>query len=499
MKKLLIIPLFFILLSCADDKTDSRNTITSDDFTTPLISENFLVLGINQVDYDKRKTLHTLIYQAHNPATDDYLIKNSYNISANGRQVHSITSNHPVFPKKFNMEKNIKENINDLNKNLQQTAYNNNIKPIDKNSSVLKRTIPKTVEVGTKWENIYLLNVNNDTFSTINATCIAISESAYFFLQDGLEKLTNEQITAITTAFDKDYSIIHKYYGEETDTDGNGKVSFLIADFSEGLFGFFYSADKYYSHDLPNNIKSNEADVLYVNHYYFKNGWDKHQTDLKATFIHEFQHMVAFDCRSRLNLNPSLDTWINEGLSMLSEYYGGYAAPLYGYVSSYFLKNQGISLITDDSSQDYGLSYLFIRYLQIRFGDDFIKKLYSSEYTGIKAVEKAVNTGFNELFLDFTKMILVTGRNVTTDAKYNIEEFNYPTGTEGYNRNGFNLASLIDEVYSHNSNDNHFITSTGYNNKQLGIYGFVITRWSDIIDNITLSSSNGIAGMYSAW
>ena len=499
MKKLLVIPLFFILLSCADDNSNNIDNITSNDFTTPIVSENSLVLGVNHVDYDKSKTFNTLIYQAREPAGDEDFIENSYDISANGRQVHNIKPNHPVFPRTSATEKNIKESINDLNQNLQQATYNNNIKPINKNSSVLKRTMPKTVEIGTKWENIYLLDINNDTYSTINATCIAISENAYFFLQDGLEPLTDEQITAIAAAFDKDYNIIHQYYGKETDTDGNGKVSFLIAELSEGLFGFFYSADKYNSHDLPDNIKSNEADVLYVNHYYFQNDYETYQTDLKATFIHEFQHMVLFDSRSRLNLNPSISRWINEGLSMLAEYYGEYTTPHYRYISSYFLQNQGISLITDDSSQDYGLSYLFIRYLQIRFGDGFIKKLYSSAYTGIKAVEESVNTGFNELFLDFTKMILVTGRNVTTDNKYNIQEFNYSEGTEGYNRNGLNPASLIDEVYSYKSDDNHFITSTGYNNKQLGMYGFAITRWSDNIDNITLSGSNGISGMYSAW
>ena len=504
MKKLFIIPIFLILLSCADDSSNSVNNknISTSDFTTPLAAENALILGVNQVNYDKNKTFNTLIYQARNPVNEDYQIKNSYNISANGQQVQGVKPSRPAFLKKFDVTKGSIESINELNRNIQQYAYDNNIKPIDKNSTILKRTMPQTVEVGTKWENIYLLDPNSSTprFQTINATCIAVSEKAYFFLQDNLDNLTDEQITAITTAFDKDYEIMHQYYGEETDTDGNGKVSFLIANFSQGLFGFFTSVDKYAPQDIPAMYKTNEADVLYVNYYYFKNDWEKYQTDLKATFIHEFQHMVLFDVRNRLNLNSNLDTWLNEGLSMLSEYYGGYAAPHYRYVGGFFALNQGISLITDDSSQDYGLSYLFVRYLQIRFGDDIIKKLYASQYSSIKAVEEAVNMDFNELFLDFTKMILLTGRNVTTDTRYNIEEFNYPEGSEGYNRNGFNLAALIDEVYSLYGDDSNFITSIGYNNKSLGMYGFTITKWSGNIDNITLSSSSkGIAGMYASW
>lgn len=502
MKKLFIIPLFFVLLSCADNSSNNTNgtdTGTPGEFNTPLVSENSLVLGENQVNYDKNKTFTTLIYQARNPVNEDYQIKNSYNISANGQQVQGVKPPRPAFLKKFDVTKGSIENINELNRNIQQYAYDNNIKPIDKNSTILKKTMPQTVEVGTKWENVYLLDINSNKYSIINATCIAVSDHAYFFLQDNLDNLTEEQITAITTAFDKDYEIMHQYYGEETDTDGNGKVSFLIANFSQGLFGFFTSVDKYAPQDIPAMYKTNEADVLYVNYYYFKNDWEKYQADLKATFIHEFQHMVLFDVRNRLNLNSNLDTWLNEGLSMLSEYYGGYAAPHYRYVGGFFALNQGISLITDDSSQDYGLSYLFVRYLQIRFGDDIIKKLYASQYSGIKAVEEAVNMDFNELFLDFTKMILLTGRNVTTDTRYNIEEFNYPEGSEGYNRNGFNLAALIDEVYSLYGDDSNFITSIGYNNKSLGMYGFALTKWSGNIDNITLSGSNGIAGMYGSW
>ena len=495
MKKLFIIPIFLILLSCANDSSNTENI----EVTTPLVSENALILGVNQVNYDKNKTFNTLIYQAQEPANSSYLVRNSYSISANMQQQETVTQN-AVLPKKFSVEKGAKENLIDINKDMQQYALANNINPIDTNSSSLYRTIPQTVEIGTKWENIYLLDINSNKYSIINATCIAVSDHAYFFLQDGLAHLTDEQITEITTSFDKDYNIVHQYYGEETDTDGNGKVSFLIANFSQGLFGFFTSVDKYAPQDIPAMYKTNEADVLYVNYYYFKNDWEKYQTDLKATFIHEFQHMVLFDSRSRLGLNPDVNVWLNEGLSMLSEYYGGYAAPHYRYIGGYFEVNQGISLITDSSSQDYGLSYLFVRYLQIRFGDSFIKKIYTSQYTDIRAVEEAVNMDFNELFLDFTKMILVTGRNVTTDTRYNIEEFNYPEGSEGYNRNGFNLAALIDEVYSLYSRNNYFITSTGYNNKSLEMYGFTITKWNGNIDNITLSSSSkGIAGMYASW
>ncbi len=495
MKKLFIVLIILLLFSCANDDINKDNIIIS----TPIFSENSLKLGINNIDYNKDKTFNTLIYYATSPVTDNYIMKNRYNIaSKNNDKYDDLNSNN--ISAKFIEKQNLKNSINDINRYIQQYTYDNNISPIEYNSNILKRAVPSPVEVGTKWENIYLLDTDNDTYSIINATCIAVSESAYFFMQDDFNLLTQEQIDEIVVAFDKDYNIIHKYYGEETDTDGNGKVSFLIANFSPDLFGFFYTADKYRQQDLPRNIKSNQADILYVNYYYFLgDNWEKYKTDLKATFIHEFQHMVLFDCRSRLHLNTNIGTWINEGLSMLAEFYGGYTAPHYRYIAGYFNSNQGISLITNDSSLDYGLSYLFLRYMQIRFSDNIIKKIYSSKNTGINVIEEASNMNFNELFLDFAKMILVTGREITTDIRYNIDEFNYPAGSVGYERNGFNLSQVIDEVYSYNSYNNIFITSQGYKNKKISLYGFVITKWSDIIDTIELTGNTGIAGMFATW
>ncbi len=496
MKRLFIILFLFALSACANDDKSHNDNINSYP-SAPLVSENSLVPGANRINYDVNKSLNTLIYYAQSPAVDDYELNNSYSISGNGQQVPDTDV---VSQKIITKTKGIKEIIKDKNKRLQEYTYLNNIRPINEAGNISKKTMPVDIQAGTKWDNVYVLDVETGTFNTIDATCIAVSQYAYFFLRDGLTPPSDEQIREITNAFDKDYEIIHKYYGKEEDTDGNGKVSFLIADFSPNIMGFFYSADKFKQQDLPDEEKSNEADVLYVNHHYFeKSRWDINKTDVLATFIHEFQHMTLFDSRSRLNLNSYVSAWINEGLSMLAEYYGGYTSPHYRYIGAYFDSEQGISLITDDSSQNYGLSYLFARYLQIRFGDSFIQTIYTSPDNGIKIIEAATGLDFNTLFLDFVKMILVTGRGVTDDPVYNIEEFNYPAGTDGYTRNGFNLASIIDEVYNSGNADNTFITSAGYGDKQLGMYGFFITKWKGVFDTIELTGNNGIAGFYYAW
>ena len=57
-----------------------------------------------------------------------------------------------------------------------------------------------------------------------------------------------------------------------------------------------------------------------------------------------------------------------------------------------------------------------------------------------------------------------------------------------------------DEAYSYAAMNNSFITSSGYNNKTLSMYGFVITRWNGIFNELTLAGNKeGIAGIYYAW
>lgn len=504
MKKLFIlyIMMFIIVAGCSNiGGISSDNSTTGNDSTTgsnneQIVSlENPIVYGNNTVTYDKTKQLHTLVYFAGDKY-GNYTNKESYTISSNNTATQAYNYS---YNKQAAEELSPKEQFYERIRNFQLYAENAGLKPIEKKDDVLYKTAPQVVEDGTKWNNVYVQDFDNNQFKTINATCIAVSNHAYFFLEDGLTKPSDDKIQAIKEAFDKDYEIMHQYYGEETDTDGNGKVSFMIYDFSKIYYGFFYPADKYKSTEIPAGEKSNESDILYVNYNYFTDEeWDNRSTDVKATFIHEFQHMVLFASRSRAGLSPNIAVWINEGLSMLSEYYGEYGAPHFNYIAGYFRQNQGKSLITNDVYLDYGLSYLFIRYLQIRFGDDIVKKIYASNKDGTQMIEEVTGMDFDELFLDFTKMILVTGRGITTDKRYNIDEFNGVQGSEIYNRNGFNLSELIDEVYSINLSNPLFITNTG-NTKELSLYGFQITRWSSPVDTINFTGTNGVNGFYYAW
>ena len=232
MKKLFILYtiIFIIVAGCSniggissDNSTTGNNGDTGNNEQI-VSSENPIVYGNNIITYDKTKQLHTLVYFAGDKY-GNYTNKESYTISSNNTATQAYNYS---YNKQAAEELSQKEQFYERIRNFQLYAENAGLKPIEKRDDVLYKTAPQVVEVGTKWNNVYVQDFDNNQFKTINATCIAVSNHAYFFLEDGLTKPSDDKIQAITEAFDKDYEIIHQYYGTETDTDGNGKVSFMI-------------------------------------------------------------------------------------------------------------------------------------------------------------------------------------------------------------------------------------------------------------------------------
>ena len=295
--------------------------------------------------------------------------------------------------------------------------------------------------------------------------CRKITGNSVFYVEKEASAVTEQHLDYLAGELEEKLPLMREKFGNENDTDGNGKLIYVIANMGEDIFGYFYAIDKY-----ADEIGSNNGDILYIN-----------ALDLAATLVHEFQHMAFFDTLVNRGETQTAAVWINEGLSMLAEFFCGYAEPHESYITG-TLSNQGVSLIEDDGdSVDYGLSLLFMRYLQERFGESFIKKIYSSSQTGTASVEEAVGDDFNTLFEDFVKMILLTGRNVTTDSRYDIPAFNYPKGSAGYAENGFCLYQLIDDIYGTFgfSLSIDLRRSYGMNVENMKNYSFYLFKWSN--------------------
>ena len=474
--------------STGDNETTEQEP--EDNETVPSISDGGIIDNITSTNFH----LYTISSHIPQTPTDNLPAAVYYSLAASN-------NNTSASMKKY--IENSSENINnDGNRNIikQQIDFNNtvkekNIKPIKKNNLSLYKTVPANISVNTKWNNIWITDTATMQQSLTSATCIYISDNVYYFLDDrvSLADIDISRIAYIEQQFETAYQKVHEKCGQENDVDNNGKIIFLFTPIGNNVLGFFYSADKY-SDTLtsPSGIHSNEADVMYVESAYLLNNtdWESNKAKLTATLIHEFHHMALFDVRTNTGVEPFMDYWINEGFSTLTAYYTGYPAIMRDYILNFFAFETDISLVNNTPNLSYGYSYLFMRYFYYRFGDEGLKKIIKSAHTGYKAVEEASNMNFNDLYKDFIKMILVTGRNVTDDARYNVPEFNYKENTQEYLSSYISLAEMLDIFIDTPPFTDIFTTYSGYEKTNAVPYTFQYKKWQTMPESIVLKGTN---------
>jgi hypothetical protein len=81
------------------------------------------------------------------------------------------------------------------------------------------------------------------------------------------------------------------------------------------------------------------------------------------------------------------------------------------------------------SATNYGLSYLFLKYLTDRFGHAFVKELHTTTDIGVVNVANAASRRcscpltFQQLFTDFVTMLAVSNTGISNDPRYNLQSF----------------------------------------------------------------------------
>ena len=481
-----------------DDDTGNTGGTNDNETTEPKPEDNETVPAISDGGIIDNITTHNLnLYtiSSHIPQTpaDNLPAAVYYSLTASNNNTASMKKYIENSPVAIN---------NDGNRNLikQQIDFSNivkekNIKPIKRNNLSLYKTLPANISLNTKWENIWITDTATMQQSLTSATCIYISNNVYYFLDDrvSISDIDISRISYIEQQFEAAYQKVHEKCGQESDVDGNGKIIFLFTPIGNNVLGFFYTADKY-SDTLTSlsGIHSNEADLMYIESNYLLNStdWESNKAKLTATLIHEFHHMALFDVRTAAGVEPFMDYWINEGISTLTAYYTGYPSIMRDYVLNFFAFVTDISLVNNTPNLSYGYSYLFMRYFYYRFGDEGLKKIIKSAHTGYKAIEEASNMNFNDLYKDFIKMILVTGRNVTDDARYNVPEFNYKENTQEYLSSYISLAEMLDIFIDTPPFTDTFTTYSGYEKTNAVPYTFQYKKWQTIPENILLKGTN---------
>ena len=254
-------------------------------------------------------------------------------------------------------------------------------------------------------------------------------------------KISDAQAIRIGQEFDNNiYPLMRTNFREESDLDNNNKINILIYDIQDNFKETNVFTQGYFNPmDLYDVESSNNGEILYIDTYptidITDSSGNQGVENLYPVIVHEFQHMISFNENEIKGYAGSLDTWIDEGLSMAAEqlYTNQPRMDRINYYNESSSITNGHSLLYwdyNDTLPNYSLSYLFIQYLNIQanVGEGIYKKIITNHNSDYKAIEDVIkkyidsNMNFGEFMTNFR--IALTLNN--SSGKYgfkNKEEF----------------------------------------------------------------------------
>ena len=350
------------------------------------------------------------------------------------------------------------------------------------------------------WTQNASINGGSGTYKQIPSTLQLVTDHGYIWVDNSLVALTPSQVTQIGADFENAYASDTAHYGGSAYTsaapgnqttyttcdtngtsDGGSSPNYIVptddkiavevldpVNIGTGVGGYFASLN-HVPQSIVNcfnktsgNLRSNESAMFYVAYYgpnAAPNGSSDNyelNEDLVRGTAHEFQHLINFVHHSLLQSNPATigapgpaeQSWINEGLSMLSQDFAvtrlnpslpNDVDDALGYANRYLANPQNYSLtgftgkdtssVKYNCSGCYGASYLFQRYLYDRLGGDaYLSTSLNSTKIGQSGVEAAAGQSLASLLGDFGIALVASNTNITTDPRFRFTTFN-PRGT----------------------------------------------------------------------
>jgi len=241
--------------------------------------------------------------------------------------------------------------------------------------------------------------------NVISAICLGATDKIQIFADKGLAVSGYDRITDLRSRFEEIIQPrLNEYLGAEPETgpDGDYRLTLLFTDAMDtGVFGLFNAADLFANTPGDHQLQeSNQRKIIYV----------RYSNDDKISFggavAHEFAHLIQFwQKRSQTGVDTVEEAWLNEGLAMFGEELCGYG-PSNGNIrfakdlSAMETQMKLLSLTLWSGKGNYGLSYLFARYLAEgnRYGTttrEATLKLISTPLTGKTNVGRLTGESFD--------------------------------------------------------------------------------------------------------
>ncbi len=307
-------------------------------------------------------------------------------------------------------------------------------------------------------------NLTCTQFTDVTAVARVVDQKVAVYLDKVVptfDTLTQADLVELARTFNTyHYPINSNAFGAESDKDANGIVAILLTDAVNALtpdctngriLGFFWGGD------LLDVTGSNKGEVFYAmvpapatsncTAARRKETLDR----LKATLIHEFQHMISFNQHALLRNGQSEVTWLNEALSHFAEELAGRLIPnseCVGFSScrsqyasgdiinayDYLAETEANFMIMPGSSsgalKERGAVYLFIRWLADQFGTDSLgtnttRALVQTSQVGAANVTAATGQDFPTLVAEWQLAVYIDDLAGFTPASARLTYLSY--------------------------------------------------------------------------
>ena len=254
------------------------------------------------------------------------------------------------------------------------------------------RTEPYNHAIGDQVE-FTLTDLVETSEYTVAATVRAITDHAYFFVQEDAEY---NQSSLDQVAEDFEASVwpdITTAFGEPPTpgVDADPRITILHADL-RGAGGYVSGSNQYPATAVP---RSAEREILYID----SSALGSPGSGYNSLVAHELQHLI------NLGQDPNEESWVNEGLSEVAwQIAGGGTDGV-----REFLGDPDTQLnfwpYLDDVGIHYSASELFFSYLLDQYGGRENAKVLTAErangIAGVAAYLQAFGKTFNDVFADF--------------------------------------------------------------------------------------------------
>ncbi|MDX2036403.1 MAG: hypothetical protein SFX72_07105 [Isosphaeraceae bacterium] len=264
-------------------------------------------------------------------------------------------------------------------------------------------------------------------YVTIPARLIAVGKRIQVYADPGdLAKIDRGLISELVAAFDDAiHPLAAKRFGTAADVDGDGRFTILVSSWLDRMAGGRAQVDGFVrGADLDRELSppfGNRCDMMYLNPA-IANG-----PHGKTVLAHEYTHAVVFsrrivDARPDVAGRPAPrveeEGWLDEALAHLVEDLHGFSKSNIDYrVSAFLSAPERYRLVVDDyyaanlfrSHGHRGATYLFLRWLVDREGDEVIDRLIRSRLEGVANLEEATGRSFADLYREWSVALFTSG------------------------------------------------------------------------------------------